>query len=138
MTFHGRDWVFNSLKGYVNLGIGNLQWWISSCGSCSTWGRSVRSCFVETISLRSYRSLVLIIVTLISFFSWESWWKCIDMRGGSYRVVSKHGSTLGLDELDSYFYACIVMVKVIVHEVIACILFHNYAIHMLWSWHFLR
>jgi len=42
-----------------------------------------------------------------------------------HRVASEHGSTLGLDGIDACRYACIVMVKVVMHEVISSSLCHN-------------
>ena len=52
---------------------------------------------VNSTSLKSHRRFNLIIVasrlmfTLVGMVTW------VDVGGGCYRVVSKHGSTLGLD-----------------------------------------
>ena len=55
-------------------------------------------CFIDSISLRSHRSLNLIIVVSQSLVACcpVTW---VDVGGGCYRVVLEHGSPLRLDGL---------------------------------------
>jgi len=72
--------------------------------------------FVDSISLTTLREWNHIIVTIHHMFTPIDWLAWVNVGGGCYRVVSEHGSTLGLDGWNLF---------VIHSEVIMCILCHH-------------
>lgn len=125
-------WGSRSVKQQVNLGFGHPEGWFSSWGSCRTLRKSIRPCFVDSISLRLSRRLIHVIIAIPLMFTLESEWKWVDMGGGITEwYQSFRFQTLGPYVLDACFYACVVMVKVVV-----CTICHYDVVGMLWGWNF--
>ena len=85
------------MKRKFNSKLGHLEGSFSSRGSCSSLGRSIRFSCVDLTSLIAIMELNHIIVTLHHMFTPVDWLAWVNVGGGCYRVVSDHGSTLGLD-----------------------------------------
>lgn len=55
------------------------------------------------------------------------------MGGGSYMVVSEHGSALGQYRIYACCYECVALIKVV-----KCTTWHYDVVGMLWGWHFFQ
>jgi len=91
-------------------------------------GRSEWFCFVRCISLTIHGELNHIIAASRHMFSPMDWLNWVNLGGGYYKVVSEHGSPLGLDNrcvlvmhVSVYmFYEYIGMVIIVMHETMVC------------------
>lgn len=93
------------MKRQVNSWFGHLEGWFIPWGFCNTWGRSVRFCFVDSNSLRSYRTLNNIALTLRHMFTSVDQLTSINIGGVCYRVVLERVS-FSLDGVRFLFSLC--------------------------------